>query len=320
MTLSTRPLGRTGIRVSEIGLGAWQLGGFREWDGPGEEGSIRLVHEALDIGCTFFDTAPPYADGRSEEYLGLALEGRRDEAVLCTKFGFWPPGYHNDYSAGRIEESVENSLRRLRTDHLDVLLMHGLPDDLMDARTTSPQHFTRMRRLVDEGVIRTYGVELGNRLDLDGLRMLVETAGVGCVELRFNPLSQSPAALFDYAEAQGVGLIASVPLEMGWLSGKYDATTTFPPDSSRSRLSRQEIARRASLVEEYTKLLPDGVSPAHGALRFILAHQQISTTIPGAKDLIQLRDNVAAASERLPPDAVEAIKDFGARRGFVLGE
>src|SRR5262249_42870090 len=114
--MKKRVLGTTGIEVSEIGLGAWQLG-EESWNGPGAEDSLQCVDEALALGRTFVDTAPGCAGGRSEELVGQALAGRRDEVVLCTKFGYWPDR-RPDHDAARIEESVEQSLRRLRTDYV----------------------------------------------------------------------------------------------------------------------------------------------------------------------------------------------------------
>jgi aryl-alcohol dehydrogenase-like predicted oxidoreductase len=307
MGVRKRILGSSGVEVSEIGMGAWQLGAYREWEGPDEAESFAIVDEALRRGCTFFDTAPPYADGRSEEFLGRALEGRRDEAVLCTKFGFWPPGYRNDYAYDRIEESVEQSLRRLRTDHLDVLLIHGA-DSFLDG--SSAPHYKVMQRLLDSGVIRAYGVEMGDRLSVEGLRQLVDTTGVTCVEVRFNVLCQSTGALFEPAADAGIGLIVSVPLEMGWLSGKYVGTSTFPGES-RSRWSADLVAERAARVEEFRSLVPAGSTMAQAALSFILAHPEVSTIIPGAKSVAQVRGNVAAADTALPAETLAAIRRLG---------
>jgi aryl-alcohol dehydrogenase-like predicted oxidoreductase len=313
MTIGKRVLGKTGIEVGEIGMGAWQLGAFREWDGPDHEASFAIVDEALRLGCDFFDTAPPYADGRSEEYLGQALKGRRERAVICTKFGFWPPGYQNDYSPDRIEESVERSLERLQTDYLDVLLMHGLPEECLNGTTV--RHFEVMRRLADAGTIRAFGVEMGSRLTPEALKRLVDTAGISCAELRFNPLVQKTAELFETAAASGVGLIISVPLEMGWLSGKYDADAHFT--GSRGRWTRKDIAQTASLVAELRSLLPGDLSLPQASLRYILAHPEVSTIIPGAKSVAQVRDNAAAAGAALPLATLEAMRAFGERHGSL---
>src|SRR5579875_1274671 len=212
--MDRRTLGNTGIEVSEIGLGAWQLGAYREWDGPDEAESVRIVEEALHLGCTFIDTASPYADGRSEEYLGRALAGRRQQVVICTKFGFWAPGYQEDHSADRIEEAVELSLRRLRTDYLDILLFHGPPEDFGG----TPRHWEIMRGLVDTGVVRAYGVSVGGGSSAQ-IRHAVDTTGAQVIEVAYNAIRQEPSLAFDHAARAGVGLIANAPLESGWLSG-----------------------------------------------------------------------------------------------------
>lgn len=305
MTVRSRALGASGIEVSEIGLGAWQLT-ETGWNGPDEEASQRIVDEAIRLGVTFIDTAPAYADARSEQVLGRALEGRRDQVVLCTKFGVWP-GEGADYSADRIEESVEQSLRRLRTDYLDVLLIHSPPFELMDG-SIAP-HYRVLQRLVDSGVIRTYGVS-GQADTSEEIRRIVETTGSQAIEMRYNALYQEPGTAFEAAAAAGVGLIIKVPLESGWLSGKYDANSRFD-EGPRSRWSEAEIVRRAKLVEEFESLLPVGTSTTHGALRHILGQPEVSTVIPGTKSIAQLRENVAATKATLPDKTMYAIRQLG---------
>ncbi|GAB3409119.1 aldo/keto reductase [Flindersiella endophytica] len=313
MTLRKRPLGRSGVEVSEIGLGAWQLGAT-DWNGPGEAESFAIVDEALKLGCTFIDTAPAYGSGQSEEYLGRALSGRRDQVVLCTKFGHWGDGTAPDYSADRIEESVERSLRRLRTDYLDVLLIHSPSAEVMDG--TKQPHYKVLQRLQDSGVIRSYGVS-----DADGtveeLRLIAETTGSTAAEIRFNALYQRQLEYFPAAAEAGVGLIVKVPLESGWLSGKYDAHTVFS-DRARQRWSAAEISRRGELVAEFGALLPPGVSMTHGALRHILAQPEVSSVIPGIKSVAQLRDDLAAADAPLPAETLSAIRALGEQQA-VLG-
>jgi aryl-alcohol dehydrogenase-like predicted oxidoreductase len=311
--LRKRPLGRSGIEVSEIGLGAWQLGA-EDWNGPDEAESFAIVDEALRLGCTFIDTAPAYGGGMSEEYLGRALEGRRDQVVICTKFGHWGDGTPPDYSADRIEESVERSLRRLRTDYLDVLLVHSPSADLMDG--TKVPHYKVLQRLVDSGVIRAYGVsDAGGTAD--ELRRIIETTGSTVAEIRFNALYQRLLEVFPLAAETGVGLIIKVPLESGWLSGKYDSSTVFT-DRARQRWSAEEITRRGALVREFGALLPDGVSMPQGALRHILAQPEVSSVIPGVKSVAQLKENVAAADDTLPAETLKAIRELGESQA-VLG-
>ena len=302
--METRRLGSTGTLVSEIGLGAWQFGETR-WNGPAEDDCAVIVDEAIRLGVTFVDTAPAYGGGRSEEILGRVLDGRRDQVVLCTKFGHWADG-QADFSADRIEESVEQSLRRLRTDHLDVLLMHSPPFDLMDG--ASVQHYRVLQRLRDSGVIGLYGVSGQNDTAAE-IRRVAETTGSQAIEIRFNALYQEPAAAFEEAAKAGIGLIVKVPLESGWLSGRYSASSRF--DGTRGRWSADEIARRAAMVAEFEAVLPEGVSTAHGALAHILAQPQVSTVIPGTKSVVQLRDNLAAAQVRLPQETLTTIRELG---------
>jgi aryl-alcohol dehydrogenase-like predicted oxidoreductase len=300
--MDSRALGKTGLEVSEVGVGAWQLG-EQSWNGPGEQESTRIVDEALALGCTFVDTAPAYGGGRSEELLGQALEGRRDRVVVCTKFGYWPDR-NADFSPERIEESVEGSLRRLRTDYLDVLLIHSPPDPgVLDA---SAPHYVTLERLKSEGVVRAYGVSLTEDSGAELARVLKTTSEV--VQVRFNALHQEPLAGIEHAAKQGLGVIVKVPLESGWLTGRYRADSTF--DDVRSRWTREEITRRASLVQGFERILPEGTPPARGALQFILAQSAVSTVAPGAKSVGQLRENVAAADGSLPSDAVAAIRDL----------
>lgn len=305
--MRTRPLGQTGIEASEIGFGAMQLGNH-EWNGPDTEESIQLVHQAISLGCTFIDTSPVYAYGRSEQILGQALVGRRNEVVLCTKFGVWPDATL-DYSADRIEESVAGSLERLGTDYLDVALFHGLPPDRSAAGLSA--HYKALQRLVDAGMVRTYGMSFEPPTP-DELRRYVEEGGVSCFEFRFNPLAQHTSALLPELRRLGVGLIGNVPLESGWLSGKYDARSTF--DVARDRWTPADIAHRAALVDELRAMLPAGMSLPQASLAFILAQPEVSTTIPGIKSSEQLKTNREAAELVLDDELVAAIRALGANR------
>lgn len=305
--MRTRKLGQTGIEASEIGFGAMQLGNH-EWNGPDEDEAIQLVHEAIRVGCTFIDTSPVYAYGRSEQILGQALAGRRSEVVLCTKFGVWPDATL-DYDADRIEESVAGSLERMRTDHLDVLLFHGLPPDRTAAGLQA--HYKALQRLKDSGMVRAYGMSF-EPPNPDELRRYVEEGGVSCFEFRFNPLAQRTSALLPELARLEVGLIVNVPLESGWLSGKYDATSTF--DVARDRWTPADIELRATLVEELRALLPDGMSLPQASLAFILAQPEVSTIIPGIKSGEQLRTNREAAELVLDDELVAAVRALGADR------
>ncbi len=297
--METRTLGSTGIEVGVIGLGAWQLGNSTMWHGPDEAESLRIVDEALDLGVTLFDTAPGYGEGRSEELLGKALRGRRDRVVIVSKFGHTADG-RSDFSPGAMEPSVRDSLRRLQTDYLDVLLLHSPAKELMDG--SAPQ-YAELERLREAGLVRAWGVSLDWNADL---QRVLGTTRSQVVEVLFNAFHQDPLPGIERAGAQGVGVIGKVPLDSGWLSGRYGRGSSF--DGVRGRWSADDIARRADLVERFERLLPAGTSTPHAALRYVLAQWGVTAAIPGARSLAQLRDNVAAAGGALPAEAVRAIR------------
>lgn len=303
--MNRRTLGSTGIEVSEIGLGAWQLGDTDQWTGPDHDTSLRIVDEALNLGVTLFDTAPGYASGRSELILGEALEGRRGSAVLVSKFGHTADGA-SDWNASRVESAVEQSLRALRTDYVDVILMHSPPAELLDGRIS--HHYNEFERLKSAGVIRAYGASVDWGADID---LVVETTGSQVLEVLLNAFHQEPLVALKNAAAKGVGAIVKVPLDSGWLAGRYDKNARF--SDVRSRWSRADIERRAELVEKFKALVPDDETTARAALRWLLAQACVSSVIPGAKSVEQLRENVAAADGELAPATVDAIESLWAK-------
>ena len=308
--MRTRAFGTTGIQVSEIGLGAWQLVRSSQWpDGPDEDAAVRLVHAALAAGVTFIDTAPGYAEGRSETVLGEALRGgRRDGVVLCTKFGHRADGT-SDWEASSIEKSVMASARRMGTDHLDIVLLHSPPPEVLEG---SGEHYAVLEGLKQRGLIRAYGASVDWSADID---TVLQTSESEALEVRMSALFQETWPGVERARERGVGTIVKVPLESGWLSGRYTAETVFT--GVRSRWSREDVALRAGLVDEFRSLLPEGVSVPQGALRFLLAHDGVSTVIPGARTVELLLDSIAAAAEELPAETVVAIRAL--RRGQAGG-
>jgi aryl-alcohol dehydrogenase-like predicted oxidoreductase len=300
--MKMRSLGRSGLQVSEVGLGAWQLGNVL-WGSGDETEALKIVHAALDSGCNFFDTAPGYAEGRSEALLGTALRGRRDKVVLCSKFGHTAEGA-TDFSVAALRPAVEASLRRLQTDFIDVILLHNPPSELLDG-TKSTALYAELTALRTEGKLRAFGASVDWSQDL---RAVAETTASQAAEVLFNVLHQEPRLAFAGAAARGVGLIVKVPLDSGWLSGKYTASSVF--DGIRGRWSRDVVGRRAGLVEQVRALLPENISLPEAALRFVLAHPEVSTVIPGAKDVAQVRANVAAVRDPLPADTVDALRQL----------
>jgi aryl-alcohol dehydrogenase-like predicted oxidoreductase len=300
-----RPFGATGLRVSSIGLGAWQLGRSASWpEGPSPGEAVRIVHTALDNGITFIDTAPGYADGQSEVNLGRALRGRRrDDFVLCTKFGYRPDGTA-DWSPDAIRPSVANSALRLGVDHLDVVLLHG-PDEVLMAKGELLAVLEEMR---DDGLIRAFGSSLDTSHEID---TMLAAGQPTAMEVRLSALYQEPWEAVGRAAARGIGAIVKVPLESGWLTGRFGPDTVF--GGVRSRWSAEDVRLRAGLVEEFRALLPQGTGILAGALGFLLANPAVSTVIPGTRTVDQLLSSLAAA-EPLPAATVTAIRAWHAER------
>lgn len=299
--MNLRPFGNTGLRVSEIGLGAWQLAN-PDWGVNDRNEALKIVQKSLEAGCNFFDTAPGYGGGRSEELLGQGLKAVRKDVVICTKFGHTSDG-RTDFSTGAIRPSIEASMKRLQTDYLDIVLMHNPPREMMDGRNAS--QYEEFEKLKAEGVIREYGVSLDWREELE---LVLDTTRSNAAEVFFNALYQECLPAFPKAQDRGMGLIIKVPLDSGWLSGKYRGSHKF--EDIRSRWSPEVLKRRSDLVEKFAALLPDGTSMAHAALQFVLAQPEVSTVIPGAKTVEQALDNFAAADKHLSPETVQAIRDL----------
>lgn len=297
--MKLRPLGNTGISVSEIGLGAWQLAN-PDWHVSDEREAQQIVEYALEAGCTFFDTAPGYGDSRSETILGRALREVRQEVVICTKFSHHDAATGRNFSVENLRPVLEGSLRRLQTDYVDVLLLHNPPRELMDG-SHAPQ-YAALEALKAEGLIRAYGVSLDWQAELE---LVTRTTASQAVEVMFNAFHQEPKGAFREAQARGVGLIVKVPLDSGWLSGSYRHGHRFT--DIRGRWSPEVVARRSELLEKFAALIPEGTSLVHAALGYVLAQPEVSTVIPGSKTLEQAKVNFAAAESHLPQEVVQKI-------------
>jgi len=295
--MNYRALGNTGIQVSEIGFGCWQLGNQNDWNGGDEQSSIALVHHALANGCNLFDTAPPYNMGQSETLLGQALKGQRQKAVICSKFGY-SPDWQCDFSAKGLILSIEDSLKRLQTDYIDVLLMHSPPADQLLREET----YLALDKLKAQGKIRAYGASVDSAQEM---QLLMENTQSQVFELFFNILFQDVSSAFDQAQQQGIGLLAKVPLDSGWLSGKYDQHSQFT--GVRSRWSKGQIKQRATLVNKVQTILGD-IPVSEAAFAFILKHPAISSILPGCCNIKQFTQNQHASNTQLSEQAFIALQ------------
>jgi aryl-alcohol dehydrogenase-like predicted oxidoreductase len=262
------------------------------------------VQRSLEAGCNFFDTAPGYGGGRSEELLGEGLKSVRRDVIICTKFSHYTEDGGRDFDAKNIRPVLEGSFRRLQTDYVDILLLHNPPREFMNGNAV-PDLYEELERLKTEGKIREYGVSLDWRVELE---TVLDTTRSKAAEVFFNALYQEVLPAFPKAHEQGMGLIVKVPLDSGWLSGRYRGNHKF--DDIRSRWSPEVLARRSGLVEKFAALVPEGTSLAHAALQFVLAQPQVSTVIPGAKTVEQALNNFAAADKQLSPQVVQSMYDL----------
>jgi aryl-alcohol dehydrogenase-like predicted oxidoreductase len=292
------------MNVSEIGLGAWQLAN-PDWGVNDKSEALRIVQKSLDAGCNFFDTAPGYGRGRSEELLGEGLKSVRKGVIICTKFGHTAEGETN-FGTKAMRPSLQASMKRLQTDYLDIVLMHNPPREMMDGRIAS--QYDEFEKLKAEGIVRAYGVSLDWREEVE---LVIDTTKSQALEIFFNALYQEPLPAFQKAHENGAGIIIKVPLDSGWLSGRYRKGHNF--EDIRKRWPPEVVERRSELVEQFAKLVPQGTSMAQAALQFILAQPQVSTIIPGAKSVQQALDNFAAAEKQLAPDVIQAIHDLWKR-------
>ena len=291
------------IKVSEIGLGAWQLGINSGWQSMSENEAIMLVEKAIEYGINFFDTAPNYGHGTGEERLGKALKGiDRNKIVINTKFGHTDTGITN-YNSDYIRESLDGSLRRLQVDYVDSLIIHNPPSQYLDGNKND--HYEILEQLIEEGKIKAYGASLDTYEDM---KLLMNTTNTEVIEAFFNILHQDASRAFDMAKEKEVAIIAKIPLDSGWLSGKYNSESTF--DDIRSRWSRQDIQTRAHLVKRVKDIIESKNNLAQKAISFCLAYDAVSTVIPGNVNVDQLKSNVESVNNPLPKEIIEKLEKF----------
>jgi len=303
--MEKRTLGRTGIAVSTIGFGAWAIGGDA-WGEIDDRESLVAIERALDLGVTFFDTADVYGRGRSEELLGRALAGRRDDVVISTKVGLWDshvdrkPNIYSDPKL--IRECCEASLRRLQTDHVDVYLCHLWWDENTEAFL---EVFEQLRQ---EGKVLAYGVSTD---DAGHLRHFDQDGTCDVLETDYSILHRGiEAEVLPYSAEHDIGVIVRGPLRMGLLTGKFDASTTFPDGDVRHGWPTEDWWPGAlDKVERLRALDSDLVELALG---FVLANPAVHTAIPGAKTAAQVESNVSAAAATLGEAELRAIDELRA--------
>ena len=314
--MHVRRLGKTNYEVSEIGFGAWAIGGA--WGETDDRESLAAMEAAVDAGVTFFDTADVYGDGHSERLIAELLRERSEPLVVATKFGRRAPRQEvAQYSYANLRGWLERSLTNLGVDTADLVQLHCPPWDAYYA----PEMFDACDRLVDEGLMRAYGVSVEK---VEEALKAIEYPNVATVQIIFNIFRQRPAELFfEQARLRDIGVIVRVPLASGLLTGKFGRDTVFTADDHRTfnRHGEQfdvgetfagvDYERGLEVVEQLRALVPEGVTLAQLALRWILGFEAVSTIIPGAKTPEQARANAAASDlPALSGEALQAIADL----------
>lgn len=308
--MENRELGRTGWKISPIGFGAWAIGG--SWGPVEDEESYQTLNRALDLGVNFFDTADVYGDGRSERLLARLRQERKEPFYVATKAGRrLDPHVASGYNRANLTAFVERSLRNLEMDALDLVQLHCPPTEVYYL----PEVFGILDDLVKQGKLRYYGVSVEK---VEEALKAMEYPQVQSVQIIFNIFRQRPMDLF-FKEAQRrkVGILARVPLASGLLTGKMKRDTQFNAEDHRAFNRHGESFDRGETfagvdyetglraVDALRPLVPEGMSMAQFALRWILMHDAVTTAIPGAKNPRQEEDNVRAGG--FPPLAPETM-------------
>lgn len=297
--MNYRELGRTGWKVSEISFGAWAIGSL--WGKVDDNESMAALHRAIDLGVNFIDTADVYGMGRSERLIARLRKERRETIYVATKAGRRiNPHTAGGYNKQNLTSFIEDSLKNLETDCLDLVQLHCPPTEAY----YRPELFGALDDLVKAGKIRNYGVSVEK---VEEALKAIEYPGVQSVQIIFNMFRLRPAELF-FREAlrRKVGILARVPLASGMLTGRMTRATTFSEDDHRQfnrhgemfdmgeTFSGVDFGTGLQAVEELRALVPQGATLTQLALRWILMFDAVTCAIPGAKRPAQVEENFSA--------------------------
>jgi len=313
--MKQRNLGRSDLRIGEVGLGCWQFGGDF---GPMEDHTaLEVMTAAVESGIDFFDTADVYGGGRSESLIGQFLRKARKPVVVATKFGRGGGVYPDRYTEAALRQGVEASLKRLGVEALDLIQLHCIPLKVMQDGAV----FEWLRKLKAAGKIRTFGASVET---VEEAQLCVEVEGITALQIIFNIFRQKPIeAFFPRAIEKGVGVIVRLPVASGLLSGKFTRATQFAESDHRNynrdgqyfnvgeTFAGLPFEKGVELAEGIKPLVPAGMSMAQMALRWILDYEAVSVVIPGASSPAQAKAN-AQASDLAPlsVDLHQRLADF----------
>jgi aryl-alcohol dehydrogenase-like predicted oxidoreductase len=299
-----RRLGKTGLRVSVVGVGTWQFGG--EWGKQfTQREADRILDRAKELGINLIDTAECYGDHTSESLVGQAIRQNREDWIVATKFGHKFLGHlerQDQWSADEVRKQLEESLRALQTGVIDLYQFHSGHDDSFD----NDALWTMLDKQVQAGKVRYLGISVSSGIDPRHQVARATTVGAGTIQVVYNRLDRHPEKeVFPYCLDQDLGVLARIPLASGFLSGKYAPGAQFAAeDDLRSRWDPARVQERLEQVQEIRrKEVPPGVPMAPWALAWCLQHPAVTCVIPGCKSVEQVESNARAAdlvSEKHP--------------------
>ena len=306
-----RTFGRTGWKVSEVGYGMWGMGG---WTGSDDDESAGALDRAIALGCNFFDTAFAYGNGHSEQLLGALLRRHRERLYVATKVPpknlKWPakPEYPlaDVFPRDHVREYTETSLANLGVDTIDLQQFHVWTD----AWATDDAWQRTVDDLKKDRLIAAFGISVNRRQPTNVMRAL-ETGLVDSVQVVYNLFDQNPEdELFPYCQEHGIAIIARVPFDEGSLTGTLSADSTWPSGDFRNLyFHRENLDETLPRVDRLQRLVPPGMDLPELALRFILEHPAVSTTIPGMRKPRHVERNLAASDgRRLPGPLMQQLR------------
>lgn len=320
--MNTRPLGRTGLAVSEIGFGAWGIGAS-EWIGADDAESRRALHRALDLGLNLIDTALAYGDGHSEQVVGQVVRERRERPLLATKIPprnlQWPAlrgvPVSEVFPREHVVACCERSLRNLGIETIDLLQLHVWQDDFLDQEGWQDA----LEGLKRAGKIRFAGMSTGEH-ELESALRAPASGHFAVLQVLYNIFDpRAAAALFPLCLAHGVGVLARVPFDEGGLTGAITPETTFPAGDFRNDYFKGDRRRQVQERCEALRALlgAEARSLPELALRFCLSHDAVSCVIPGMRRVGSVAANAAVGDgRRLSADLLEALKAHAWPRNF----
>ena len=297
-----RRLGKTEMTVSVIGIGTWQLGG--EWGKNFEQAEAdAMIDKAAELGINLIDTAECYGDHLSEKLVGRAVKGRREKWIIATKFGHkFMPNFdrENLFESAQVQKQLEDSLRALQTDYIDLYQFHSGKDKMFD----TPGLWEMLQKQVESGKIRHLGISISSKLASFYQVEKASEVGAEAIQAVYNRVNRKPEEkIFDSCIRQNLGVLARVPLASGFLSGKYSKDSKFPGTDVRSSWHDNDEWRETfQEVERFKKEVPKDVPMAQWALAWCLKHPAVTCVIPGCKSIEQVESNALAAELQVVKD------------------